>query len=98
MMPLTVYFFVAFLIFVSGYSNSEHAATAARQEDSEHIHLTTLFTVPLQSEVELAEVFAVRFNHSTGIAGCEVCVSLPSISDQNSKIVKGFAVTLMGHQ
>jgi oligoribonuclease NrnB/cAMP/cGMP phosphodiesterase (DHH superfamily) len=40
----------------------------------------------------------LTFCHSTGIVICGVCISFISTADQNSKTVKGFAVTWMDHQ
>jgi hypothetical protein len=32
----------------------------------------------------------LSFDQNTGVANCKACTSFPRISDQNSKIVKGF--------
>jgi hypothetical protein len=36
------------------------------------------------------ELMWLSFDQNTGVANCKVCASFPRISDQNSKIVKGF--------
>jgi hypothetical protein len=37
------------------------------------------------------ELTWLSFDQNTGVTNCKVCTSFPTISDQNSKIAKGFS-------